>query len=103
MLDSPIYARNPEQDIVKSGVVGIDFGTRSTVVASYRDDNQGINKSKAVLIRISGNSDGIGRSENYENLTIMHFDDIENFMSEYNSKSGRPTAKIGRASCRERV
>ena len=90
MLDSSIYARNPEQDIVKSGVVGIDFGTRSTVVASYRDDNQGINKSKAVLIRISGNSDGIGRSENYENLTIMHFDDIENFMSEYNSKSGRP-------------
>lgn len=90
MLDSPIYARNPKQDIVKSGVVGIDFGTRSTVVASYRDDNQGINKSKAVLIRISGNSDGIGRSENYENLTIIHFDDIENFMSEYNSKSGRP-------------
>ena len=89
-LETPIYARNPKDDIVKSGVIGIDFGTRSTVVVSYRDDNQGINNSKTLPIRISGNNTGLETAENYENATIMYFDNLSNFIQKYTEKEGRP-------------
>ena len=90
ILDRKIYGRNPKNDIVKSGVIGIDFGTKSTVVVSYKDDNEGINGSKTLPIRISGNLDAIERTENYENTTIIHFDNIEKFITEYLSSEGRP-------------
>ena len=90
ILDRKIYGRNPKNDIVKSGVIGIDFGTKSTVVVSYKDDNEGINGSKTLPIRISGNLDAIERTENYENATIIHFDNIEKFITEYLSSEGRP-------------
>ena len=90
ILDRKIYGRNPKNDIVKSGVIGIDFGTKSTVVVSYKDDNEGINGSKTLPIRISGNLDSIERTENYENATIIHFDNIEKFITEYLSSEGRP-------------
>ena len=89
-IEDEIYARNPKYDIVESGVVGIDFGTKSTVVVSYRDDNAGINNSKTLPIRISGNLNDIERTENYENATIIHFSDLESFIVEYNSSKGRP-------------
>ena len=90
ILDRKIYGRNPKNDIVKSGVIGIDFGTKSTVVVSYKDDNEGIDGSKTLPIRISGNLDAIERTENYENATIIHFDNIEKFIMEYLSSEGRP-------------
>ena len=90
ILDRKIYSRNPKNDIVKSGVIGIDFGTKSTVVVSYKDDNEGIDGSKTLPIRISGNLDAIERTENYENATIIHFDNIEKFITEYLSSEGRP-------------
>ena len=90
ILDRKIYGRNPKNDIVKSGVIGIDFGTKSTVVVSYKDDNEGIDGSKTLPIRISGNLDSIERTENYENATIIHFDNIEKFITEYLSSEGRP-------------
>ena len=90
ILDRKIYGRNPKNDIVKSGVIGIDFGTKSTVVVSYKDDNEGIDGSKTLPIRISGNLDAIERTENYENTTIIHFDNIEKFITEYLSSEGRP-------------
>ncbi|BBM42609.1 hypothetical protein JCM16777_0858 [Leptotrichia wadei] len=90
ILDRKIYGRNPKNDIVKSGVIGIDFGTKSTVVVSYKDDNEGINGSKTLPIRISGNLDAIERTENYENATIIHFDNIKKFITEYLSSEGRP-------------
>ena len=89
-IEDEIYARNPKYDIVESGVVGIDFGTKSTVVVSYRDDNAGINNSKTLPIRISGNMNDIERTENYENATIIHFSDLESFIEEYNLSKGRP-------------
>ncbi len=89
-IEDEIYARNPKYDIVKSGVVGIDFGTKSTVVVSYRDDNAGINNSKTLPIRISGNMNDIERTENYENATIIHFSKLNNFMWDYNFVKGRP-------------
>ena len=90
ILNRKIYSRNPKNDIVKSGVIGIDFGTKSTVVVSYKDDNEGIDGSKTLPIRISGNLDAIERTENYENATIIHFDNIEKFITEYLSSEGRP-------------
>ena len=90
ILDRKIYGRNPKNDIVKSGVIGIDFGTKSTVVVSYKDDNEGIDGSKTLPIRISGNLDAIERTENYENATIIHFNNIEKFITEYLSSEGRP-------------
>lgn len=89
-LEKEVYARNPKYDIVESGVIGIDFGTKSTVVVSYRDDNAGINESKTLPIRISGDMRDIERTENYENATIIHFDNLENFIKEYNLTKGRP-------------
>ena len=89
-IEDEIYARNPKYDIVESGVVGIDFGTKSTVVVSYRDDNAGINNSKTLPIRISGNLNDIERTENYENATIIHFSKLNNFMRDYNFVKGRP-------------
>ena len=89
-IEDEIYARNPKYDIVESGVVGIDFGTKSTVVVSYRDDNAGINNSKTLPIRISGNMNDIERTENYENATIIHFSKSNNFMWDYNFVKGRP-------------
>ena len=89
-IEDEIYARNPKYDIVESGIVGIDFGTKSTVVVSYRDDNAGINNSKTLPIRISGNMNDIERTENYENATIIHFSDLESFIEEYNLSKGRP-------------
>ena len=89
-IEDEIYARNPKYDIVESGVVGIDFGTKSTVVVSYRDDNAGINNSKTLPIRISGNMNDIERTENYENATVIHFSDLEFFIECYNSSKGRP-------------
>ena len=89
-IEDEIYARNPKYDIVESGIVGIDFGTKSTVVVSYRDDNAGINNSKTLPIRISGNMNDIERTENYENATVIHFSDLEFFIECYNSSKGRP-------------
>ena len=89
-IEDKIYARNPKYDIVESGIVGIDFGTKSTVVVSYRDDNAGINNSKTLPIRISGNVNDIERTENYENATVIHFSDLEFFIECYNSSKGRP-------------
>ena len=89
-IEDEIYARNPKYDIVESGIVGIDFGTKSTVVVSYRDDNAGINNSKTLPIRISGNMNDIERTENYENATIIHFSKLNNFMWDYNFVKGRP-------------
>ena len=85
-----IYARNPKYDIVESGVIGIDFGTKSTVVVSYRDDNEGIEGSKTLPIRISGNSSVIEKTENYENATVMYFYNMERFLRDYEEKNGRP-------------
>ncbi len=36
-LIEPIVAKNPKESIVKGGVIGIDFGTKSTVVVYQKD------------------------------------------------------------------
>ena len=83
-LDTPLVARNPVSSIV-DGVVGIDFGTKSTVVA-YQEDT-----THTQLMRV-----GIGdlskevEAYHYENPTVMEFNDLESFISAYRSRAGRP-------------
>ncbi len=72
------YARNPLSD-VKSGVVAIDFGTKSTVVC-FKTDNS------MVLRKQISEGDG----DRYENPTMMHFMSIDKFMEAYKSSDGRP-------------
>lgn len=79
------YARNPKLDISQNGVIGIDFGTKSTVVVCMEDNE------KIYPLRI-----GMGRYEqepkasDYENPTVMQFVDIDKFMQAYQKKGGRP-------------
>lgn len=79
------HKRNPEIDIKSGGVVAIDFGTKSTVVAVQ---TQNENTS---LVRIAGGSyKKAVKKEQFENPTIMEFLDIENFEKKYFESSGRP-------------
>lgn len=79
------YARDPRADILEGGIVGIDFGTKSTVVA-IKGDTETITP-----IRVgSGQLDAAVKSKHYENPTVMEFIDIEGFMQDYASREGRP-------------
>ena len=84
-FDNKIYARDPRMDIKRGGIVGIDFGTKSTVVV-FQDDN-----TKTMPMRISGVTlNKEIESSDYENPTIVEFKNIENFMKNYTEKKGRP-------------
>jgi hypothetical protein len=81
--DEIFFPRNPKDDI-KAGVVGIDFGTRSTVVC-YQDEN-----SVRVPMPIGDNGSREFDTKRYENPTIMCFSSLEKFMKAYNAVIGRP-------------
>ncbi|MDO5150550.1 MAG: hypothetical protein Q4D76_14365 [Oscillospiraceae bacterium] len=88
-LEQPLRARNPVNDIHENGLIGIDFGTKSTIV-SVQDGHEHI-----TLLRV-----GVGRlnkapeAHHYENPTIMEFINLEKFIRDYNSRSGRPETSI---------
>ncbi|MBF0371498.1 MAG: hypothetical protein HQL52_18820, partial [Magnetococcales bacterium] len=79
-------ARNPELDI-REGMVTIDFGTSSTVVAC-REHGQ------TVLLRV-----GLGdlfrkpKPEDYQNPTILAFIHLPNLLAAWNSESYRPQTR----------
>lgn len=79
------YARDPRKDIQQGGVVGIDFGTKSTVVV-YRDQSGVIQPMRIGM----GEFDRALRQSDYENPTVMQFLDIEAFETAYRGGSGRP-------------
>ena len=79
------YARDPRRDIVDGGVVGIDFGTKSTVVMT-QDDSDAI---EPVRIGI-GNVQAEPKIKDYENPTVMEFIDIASFEKAYQQSGGRP-------------
>ena len=79
-------ARDPKQDINKC-VVGIDFGTRSTVVYYRNTANQ------ILPIAVGGGKGSFDSKERYENPTIMHFISYEKFFKAYKAKEGRPDTK----------
>lgn len=80
-----VYGRNPENDVEKSAIVAIDFGTKSTV-AIYRDNTETV-----YPLEIGSNSANENYKEkNFENPTMIEFGDFEEFLRLYNAKEGRP-------------
>ena len=80
-----VYSRNPELDIQDSGIIGIDFGTKSTVVVFRNSTN------KIFPMRIGGITlNKEVESIDYENPTVIEFKNLEKFIKEYNFQKGRP-------------
>ena len=84
-LGENFVARDPASD-VSTGIVAIDFGTSRTVVV-YENEN-----SQIIPLQVGSGSyrDGINLSANYENPTVIQFIDIENFLTAYYWRDGRP-------------
>ena len=83
-----MVARNPICDINENGVIAIDFGTKSTIVV-YQSD---IEHSLPMGIG-DGNLSKAPSAKRYENPTVMHFVNLDNFLESYVSKKGRPKTK----------
>jgi len=89
ILRKSVYDRDPIKDINTGGIVGIDFGTKSTVVVYQKD------RTTILPMRISGGIilNNEIRDEDYENPTAIEFIDKESFLKDYNEKEGRPRTK----------
>ncbi len=87
-LSKSIVAKNPKESIVKGGVIGIDFGTKSTVVVYQKD-------SETVLPLRVGIGDWSKKQEphHYENPTVMEFIDLDSFFEQYHKSTFRPKTK----------
>lgn len=84
-INSSFYGRNPVADVRMDGIVGIDFGTKSTVV-TVQDGTDTI-----VPMRIGcGDYKKDVAATDYENPTVMEFIDLERFSERYNSSKCRP-------------
>ncbi len=78
------YARDPRQDVSRDGIIGIDFGTKSTVVTCLED-------TKILPLRIGRGDLGEGvRDGDFENPTVMEFTNLKHFLKEYKAREGRP-------------
>ncbi|GAA9835087.1 hypothetical protein VN0545_07460 [Helicobacter pylori] len=77
------YARSSLKDLEKTGIVAIDFGTKSTT-AIYINKN-----GRYCLLSIGGDVD-TDSLEKYENPTIVEFRRKEKFLKDYNALSHRP-------------
>ena len=83
-LFTPLVARDPASDI-NDGIVGIDFGTKSTIVV-YQNENMQI-----IPIQVgSGKHIDSIDVKKYENPTIIQFIDLDGFLKAYNARIGRP-------------
>lgn len=87
-FDKELIARNPIADIKQDGIIGIDFGTKSTVVV-YMEGREYIMPMRIGM----GNYTCEISSNQYENPTVMQFRDLEEFLKDYNEKDGRPDTK----------
>ena len=86
-LNENFVARDPAGD-VSTGIVAIDFGTSRTVVV-YENEN-----SQILPLQVgNGNYNNGFSAENYENPTVIQFIDIENFLTAYYGREGRPFTK----------
>ena len=84
-LSEGLVARNPILDVNQSGIIAIDFGTRSTVVA-YEDEYGNI-----LPLQVgNGNYANGYKKDNYENPTIMEFLHLKSFKEAYQARAGRP-------------
>lgn len=78
--DNSVYARNPVADIREDSVVGIDFGTKSTVVV-YQDGSGNI---KPMPIGCGDTRKEL-TTQDFENPTVMQFIDFKSFMKDRKS------------------
>lgn len=84
-LDTAFYGRNPLADVRMDGIVGIDFGTKSTVV-TVQDGNDTI-----VPMRVGcGDYKKDVAVSDYENPTVMELINLQNFLDRYHSSESRP-------------
>ncbi len=88
ILPKTIIAKDPKESIVQGGVIGIDFGTKSTVVVYQKE-------SEVVLpIRVGiGDWNKAEKPYHYENPTVMEFIDLEQFLGDYRKPIFRPYTK----------
>ena len=88
ILGKKVYERDPKEDVHQGGIVGIDFGTKSTVVVYQKD------KTTIMPMRISGRKlNKKVDDKDYENPTVIEFRNVENFLEKYNEKDGRPNTR----------
>ena len=88
ILGKKVYERDPKEDVHQGGIVGIDFGTKSTVVVYQKD------KTNIMPMRISGGKlNKKVDDKDYENPTVIEFRNVENFLEKYNEKDGRPNTR----------
>ena len=88
ILGKKVYERDPKEDVHQGGIVGIDFGTKSTVVVYQKD------KTTIMPMRISGRKlNKKVEDTDYENPTVIEFRNVENFLEKYNEKDGRPNTR----------
>ncbi|WP_233706354.1 hypothetical protein [Helicobacter felis] len=80
---TPAIARNPKADI-KNGLVGIDFDTASTVVV-YQEESAQIHP-----MRIGATNLSEVKKSDYENPTIISFENLTRFLQHYKAQAGRP-------------
>lgn len=80
-----IYARDPALDVVEDGVVGIDFGTKSTVVAC-----KGRGELPHVIRVDVKDLKEDAEQRHFENPTVLEFRAMRSFCKRYNAKDGRP-------------
>lgn len=83
--DDKLIGRDPRLDIKKNGVIGIDFGTKSTVVVKQ----EGSNEIRPIRIGSLSLKAEVAESD-YENPTIISCMSISKFLKDYDSKNGRP-------------
>jgi len=88
ILGKKVYERDPKLDVHQGGIVGIDFGTKSTVVVYQKD------RTNIMPMRISGGKlNKKVDDKDYENPTVIEFRNVENFLEKYNEKDGRPNTR----------
>ena len=76
---------HPKDDVHKYGIVGIDFGTKSTVVVYQSGDN---NIHQICVGKTDFNQEL--EASDYENPTIIELISYDNFVEAYKKKGGRP-------------
>lgn len=83
--DTNFVGRNPLVDIKEDGLIGIDFGTKSTIVV-YQDGDDNTQPMRVGMGQYSKKAE----AKHYENPTVMEFINLESFCDRYKNKEGRP-------------
>ena len=83
--DLNLTARNPLADVRDDGIVGIDFGTKSTIVV-YQNGSDTIMPMRIGIGLMSAQIS----PEQYENPTVMEIKNLEHFKKQYDMMEGRP-------------